>query len=149
MGDFSKFNKIIDTKKLKEDVKSASEKSKEFAEVPVGKYEVKIEKMELTESKSGKPMFSCWFKIIEGEQKNHLIFMNQIITEGFQIHIVNEMLRSFDTGLDIMFDDFDQYGELILDVYERIEEEKLEFALEYGKKNDFPTFKIVDVFSQE
>ena len=39
-------------------------------------------------------MVTCWMKIVEGEYKGSLIFMNQVVTQGFQIHIVNEFVRS-------------------------------------------------------
>lgn len=144
--DFSKFDKMVNLDGLKNDIKAAEEHQGDYDEVPVGSYEVKIEKMELTESKKGDPMFSCWFKIISEQQNGRLIFMNQIITQGFQVHICNEFLRSLDSGLNVHFDNFDQYGNLIFDILEKINEEKLEFLLEYGKKKDFPTFKITEVF---
>lgn len=144
--DFSKFDSMFDIEGLKADVKTAAENNKSFDEVPVGDYEVKITKMDLVESKNGDPMFSCWFKIVSGEQKDRLIFMNQLLTKGFQIHIVNQFLRSLETDIDVHFDNFKQYSQLIFDIHEKIDSEKLEFALEYGKKNNFPTFKIVEVF---
>ncbi|MDW0084909.1 DUF669 domain-containing protein [Clostridioides difficile] len=55
--DFSKFDKAIDVKGLKEDIKEASENSGKFKDVPHGTYEVEINKMELSESKKGDPMF--------------------------------------------------------------------------------------------
>lgn len=143
--DFSKFDKIVDLNGLQNDIKEAEEHQGDFDEVPVGTYEVKIDKMELTESKKGDPMFSCWFKVVSEYQNGRLIFMNQLITQGFQIHIVNEFLRSLDTGVDVHFESFQQYGNLIFDIKEKIETAKLEYALEYGKKKDFPTFKITEV----
>lgn len=144
--DFSKFDSMFDIEGLKADVKASAEKSKDFDAVPVGQYEVKITKMELTESKKGEPMFSCWFKILAGDQKDRLIFMNQVISKGFQIHIVNEFLRSLGTDTEVTFENFKQYSQTIFDIHEKIDSEQLEFALDYGKKNDFPTFKITDVF---
>lgn len=144
--DFSKFDKMVNLEGLKNDIKDAENGNGSYDEIPVGTYEVKIEKMELTESKKGDPMFSCWFKIVGDYQNGRLIFMNQVITQGFQFHIVNEFLRSLDTGLDIHFDNFEQYNDLIYDIHEKVESEHLEFTLEYGKKKNFPTFKIIEVF---
>lgn len=146
--DFSKFNKAVDLAALKKDVQEAEENggNGDYREVPIGDYEVKIEKMELTASKKGDPMLSVWFKILSGEYEGSMVFMNQVVTKGFQIHICNTFLRSLDTGLDIVFDDFEQYANLIMDVHEKVDAEKLEFALEYGEKNGFNTFKITEVF---
>lgn len=145
MSIFDKWDKEIDTKGLADDVKSASENRQEFKEVPHGTYEVKVDKMEIKATQKGDPMASVWFKIVNGEYKNQRLFMNQVITQGFQIHIVNEFLRSLDSGLDVEFVNYKQYNDLLLDVLEAIDG-KLEYALEYGENKGFDTFKIKEVF---
>ena len=144
--DFSKFNKAFDVNALKNDVKEAAENSGNYREVPHGDYEVKIDKLELTESKKGDPMVSVWFTIVSGEYEKSKIFMNQVITQGFQIHIMNTFLRSLDSGLEILFDDFEQYAQLLMDVHEAIDSQGLEFALKYGENKGFSTFEITEVF---
>lgn len=145
MSIFDKWDKEIDVKGLAEDVNSASQNTQEFKEVPHDTYEVKIDKMEIKETKKGDPMVSIWFKIVNGEYKNQRLFMNQVITQGFQIHIVNEFLRSLDSGLDIEFVNYNQYNELLLDVLEAIDD-KLEYAVEYAENKGYDTFKIKEVF---
>lgn len=142
---WEEFDKQVDLDGLKEDVKNGA--SGDYKEVPQGQYEVAIEKLELTESKKGDPMVSVWFKIVsENEYKNSRIFMNQVITKGFQIHIVNEFLRSLECGLDIDFDSYKQYNELLLDVFEAVNG-NFEYGLKYGKtKKGFNTFEITEVF---
>lgn len=144
---FDKFDSAIDTEGLANDVKEAAENGTgSFKEVPHGKYEVAIEKLELVESKKGDPMVSCWMKILQGEFKDNRIFMNQVITKGFQIHIANEFLRSMDSGIDVQFETYKQYGEMIMDMAEAVDG-NLEFALKYGKgKKDFSTYEITEVF---
>ncbi len=114
--------------------------------VPEGKYEVKIEKLELVESKKGDPMVSCWFKILGGKYKGNRIFMNQVVTQGFQIHIVNEFLRSLDTEIAIDFSGYHQYSNMLMDAAE--EASQFVYVLDYGKNKGFPTFKITDVFTE-
>ena len=147
---WDKFDEAIDTKGLQEDVKEAAENGTgSFKEVPHGEYEVEVNKMELIASKKGDPMVTIWFKVVSGEYKGSLIFFNQVITQGFQIHIVNELLRSMDTGLDIEFENYNQYGNLIMDVMEEVDG-KLEFALKYSKgKKDFSTYEITEVYEVE
>ena len=89
--------------------------NKDRVDVPVGKYEVSIQKMELTESKkSGDPMASVWFKVLNGEFKNQYIFMNQMLTNEYGIHRFNEFMRSLDTGIDISWTgSFAAYADLI------------------------------------
>lgn len=144
--DFAKFNSMVDLDALKADVQKASDGNFEKKEVPCGTYEVKIEKLELVESKAGKPMLSVWFRILTGDFEKQMIFMNQVITQGFQIHICNEFLRSLDTGVDVHFDDFVQYNDIIMDVAEKINIQGLEYALEYGESKGYNTFKITEVF---
>lgn len=145
---WEKFDEMIDTKALKEEVEKASEQG-DFPEVPHGTYEVKIEKLELVESKSGKPMMTCWMKIIDGQYKGQRLFYNQVLHVGFGIHKANEFLRSLESGLDIEFENFKQYNDLLLDVHEAIDG-KLEYAVKYGEdRKGFNTFEIVEVFDAE
>ena len=143
------FDNAIDTKGLAADVKEAAENGATYKEVPHGDYEVAIDKLELVKSKAGDPMVSVWFKVLNGEFKGSRIFMNQVIKEGFQVHIVNEFLRSLDTDIDIEFVTYKQYGNLLMDVMEAIEG-NLEYALSYkeGKKG-FSTYEITEVFEVE
>lgn len=147
---WDKFDEEFDVEGLQDEVKDAAKNSGgDFQEVPLGNYEVKVDKMELTKSKAGDPMVTIWFKIVEGKFKNSLIFYNQIIPRSFQIHLNNEMLRSLDSGLDVEFESFKQYGNLILDIAEEIDG-RFEFELEYGEnKKGYNTYKIKDVFELE
>ena len=148
--DFSKFDKQVDLEGLKQDIMEAEENGGgDFKEVPHGKYEVAITKLELTESKKGDPMVSVWFKVTNGEYKGSLIFMNQVITQGFQIHIADEFLRSLETTVDVQFESYSQYAEMLADIFEEIED-KVEFVLDYGEnKKGFNTFEIIDSFEVE
>lgn len=146
---WEKFDKSIDTKGLKADVKEAQENGGgEYEEVPYGTYEVKVDKIEMKESKKGDPMVTIWFKIIAGKYKNSIIFYNQVINKGFQIHLCNELLKSLDTGVNVEFDTYAQYNEVLMDVAESSQD--LEYALEYGEnKKGYPIYKITDVFEAE
>lgn len=148
--DFSKFDKQVDLEGLKQDIMDAEENGGgDFKEVPHGKYEVAITKLELTESKKGDPMVSVWFKVTNGEYKGSLIFMNQVITQGFQIHIADEFLRSLETTVDVQFESYSQYAEMLADIFEEIED-KVEFVLDYDEnKKGFNTFEIIDSFEVE
>ena len=91
---WDEFDKAIDTEGLAKDVEEAAENGGR-REVPHDTYEVAVTKLELVKSKKGDPMVTCWMKIVEGEYKNSLIFMNQVVTQGFQLHIANEFMRAF------------------------------------------------------
>lgn len=152
--DFSKFDDELDLAGLMEDIENA-EKGEggngDFKEVPLGNYEAKIDKLELSVSKSGKPMLTCWFKILAGEFKNSRLFMNQVIEQGFQIHIANDFLRSLESGLEIKFTPnggYKAYEQMVMDVAEEID--GLDYAVKYGETSKgFKTFEITDVFETE
>ena len=146
MNMFDKWNSNIDLKGLQDDVKDAENNKREYDKVPHGEYEVKIDKMELKASKKGDPMVSIWFTILEGKYKKSKIFLNQVITQGFQIHIVNELLKSMGTDLNIEFVDYKQYADLLLDVAEECDTNKLEFALKYEDNKGYDKFTITEVF---
>lgn len=147
MNTWEKFDKMIDTNGLQKDIQEASENGGgNYKEVPLGKYEVKVDKLELSESKKGDPMVKVWFKILSGEYKNSLIFMNQVITKGFQIHIMNEFLKSLGVEREIEFKSYVQYGQLLMDILEDIDSDKLEYSLIYGENKGFNTFEIEEVF---
>lgn len=149
MSVFDKWNKAIDVEGLAKDTEEveANGGTGEFAEIPVGTYEIKIEKMELKESSKGDPMFSAWFRIIAGDYENQLLFMNAVITQGFQIGNVNRFLRSLDVTDTVEFKDYAQYNDLIMDIMEEIEEAGLEYLIEYKKnKKDFPVYTVKEVY---
>lgn len=141
--DFSKFDKQVDLEGLKKDIENSA--NNDFKEVPHGNYEVAITKLELAESKKGDPMVKIWFKVVNGEYKGSLIFMNQVITRGFQIHIVDELLRSLETDIEISFESYSQYNDLLLDIFEAIDG-NFEYGLKYGENKGFDTFEITEVF---
>ena len=145
---WDEFDKSIDTEGLAEDVKEAAENGGR-RDIPHGTYEIAVNKLELVKSKKGNPMVTCWMKIVEGEYKGSLIFMNQVVSQGFQIHIVNEFLRSLiaecEDAPEIDFHTYNQYGNLIMDVMELIDN-SFEYKLDYQENNKgYNTFEIQEV----
>lgn len=115
--------------------------------------EVAINKLELTKSKKGDPMVTCWMKIVAGEYTNSLIFMNQVVTQGFQIHIVNEFLRALvehiepyceliqnnTDGIIVKLNDYERDFDILDDVvYEWKQRTRYENGFRYFHKYDIP-----------
>lgn len=139
------FDKLFDLEGLKKDISEVS--SNEYKEVPVGDYEVKIEKMELVESKKGDPMVSIWFRIVAGDYKDSMIFYNQLVNGGRPIYFNNLFLTSLNSGLDITFNNYADYAQLISDIYVAVDG-KYEYLLNYTLNNKgYSTYKILDVFT--
>lgn len=152
---FAAWDNAVDVEGLQKDIQEAAENGGgTYKEVPHGKYEVAIEKMELKATKEkNNPMVSIWMKVVgDCDYKGSIIFMNQVITQGFQIHIVNEFLHSLTKDCavpTIEFKSYAQYAELLMDIHELIAD-SFEYALDYGQtKKGFDTFTITEIFPLE
>lgn len=145
--DYSKWDNKY--KVSSDDVKSIEKNNKkDFDKVPYGEYEVSIKKLELISNSNDDPMVVCWFKILDGKYKNSMIFMNQVVTQDFQIHIIDEFLRSLDSGIEVEWlGSYSKYADLIDSIFDTITEEKLEYALDYSStEKGYGKYKITDVF---
>ena len=146
---FEKWNNTVDLEGLRKDVEQASNNNGgNYVDVPTDDtYEVKLTKAEVKATSKGDPMVTLWFKVQDGDYKGQTIFMNQVITQGFQIHIMDEFLKTLDSGVDVCFEDYAQYNDMLMDIVEACEEQKLAYALEYGVNNKgFNTYKITEIF---
>lgn len=149
---FEKFNDMFGVEGLaglKQDVDAAATSNTgDFVEVPHGDYEVKVVKIELGQSKKELPMAKVWFDILTGEFKGQKIFMNQMLTNGFGIHKMNEFLDSLETGIPVMFENFAQYADLFAQIFAEVDG-KAEYQLAYtaNKKNsNFSEYHIIQRF---
>ena len=146
---WEQFDKVVDVEGLKKDVVDAAQNvGGNFKQVIEGTYDVVMDKLELKSSKKNEPMLSCWMKVRDGEYKNSMIFYNQVLTSGFGIHNANEFLRALDSNIDVKFESFKQYNDLLLDIFEAIDS-KFIYVLEYGKNSKgYNTYKLVDVYEE-
>ena len=133
---FAKFNEMFDLSGLKTDIESAASNSGgDFVEVPDGSYEVKVVKLEGTVSKKSQmPMLTVWFDILAGDFKGQKIFCNQMLTTGFGIHKATEMLTALESGIPVSFENFEQFGDVIAQVFNAIDGTG-EYELAYGHNN--------------
>lgn len=158
---FAQWDNAVNAEDLQKDIHEAEQNGGgNFKEVPHGKYEVSIEKMELKATKkTNKPMVSVWMKIVsDGEFKDSMLFMNQVIDlaseyRGMQVHNMNEFLRSLiqdcaDAPV-VEFKSFAQYAELLMDIHELIAD-SFEYGINYGQtKKGFDTFEVLEVYPLE
>lgn len=147
--DYDKWEKKIDSKKFKEDIKEVEENGTQFKEVPHGTYEVRIVKLELTESKAGNIMATGQFRVLEGDYKGSSIFMNQLVDEDWKMDKFNKFLRSLEIidDSEIYFENWRQYGDLLLDLAEEATKQKLEYLLEYKETSKgYSEYKIKEVY---
>ena len=148
---FDKFNTMFDVEGLKKDIEQTASSDGEFIEVPKGEYEVKVTKLEIGEtgekSKTpGMPMAKVWYEILTGDYKGQKIFQNQMLTTGFGLHKMNELLENFETGISVTFENFNQYADLFKQIFDAIDG-KAEYQLSYGQNNKgYSTYNIVKRF---
>lgn len=153
MSIFEKYAEKINAEELKASQREINENSNEYTEIPLGKYTVKIEKMEAKESSTKNPMVSIWFKILEGKYKNSLIFYNGVFHQDWMRHRVVDFLASImdddshkaEINLILKGNDLDVINDFIMDIHEEIDG-KLEYLLEYGERKGYNTYKIKEVY---
>ena len=165
MGKFDDFNKAINKEQLSKDMAAA--KDNEYKEVPKGRYTVKFEKMEIGEcGENAKtphaPLFKLQARITGGVDKDgdvfkcgyekSCIFMNKVIyvaqetekwNNGKAIQVVVSFLENIGSDLPIVFENYDQFSDLVLDLAEECE--GLEFEVEYDP-DGFNSISIKDVW---
>ena len=151
--DFDKIDKSVDLEGLRKDVEEASANGTgDFPTIPAGKYEVALVSLEIKGTKKdNRPMLAASFKILSGEYKNQRLFMNRVIygtkDDGRMIKSAVGWLNTLDSGVDVAFQDYKQFADLVMDVAEAIDG-KIEYAVEYDD-SQFNSIKIVEIFDVE
>ena len=151
--DFKKWNEQFGGEQAKQALKDAESNAKEYSEVPDGTYICKREKLELGETKDGKPMIKGMFRIVEGNYKKQCLFVNQVFCKaangsGFPIHKGLEFLRSLEIfeDADVDFDgDYETFNDLLLDMAEEAENESMKFEVLKEKDGEYTRLSVTDV----
>ena len=142
MIDFKKFQQQFPAEEMKKQTEEAKK-------IPDGEYRCKVEKMEMKESKKGAPMCAIMFRIVAGDLKKQCIFYNRVLAgtknDGFMMKSNNDFLESLDSGIDVRFEDWEQYNDLILDIAEAIDADKLEYVVQVENDGNYSTLTIVDI----
>lgn len=108
MSIFAKYADKINAEELaksQQEIQDNANGGGDFPEVPVGKYEVKVEKLECKKAKtSGNLMVSIWFKIMTGKYENSVIFYNGVFHEDWMRHSVTDILVAITCGVNGDYD---------------------------------------------
>lgn len=151
--DFDKIDKTVDLEGLKADVEKAMKHgSGDFPTIPVGRYETRVERMEIKGTKvDNRPMLAVAFKILSGPHKGQRLFMNRVIygTKNDQNMILSAIgfLNNLDSGVSISFESYKQFAQLVMDVAEAIDG-KREYEVDYDESR-FNSIIITGVFEVE
>lgn len=71
----------------------------EDEEVPDGKYEVNVEKVEITRSQKGNPMLKWTLRIISGDHEGRLLWKNNVLASAENVKWLKSDLKK--AGLEI------------------------------------------------
>lgn len=157
--DFSKFDKEINAEQLQKDIEEAGKNAGGYDEVPDGEYIVKIEKMEVgLTTQTKEPCFKVQCRIVEDEEnegkfKKHCIFFNRKIygnkvsdswNDGRAISTVTGWLAKLESETPVVFENYSQFSDLVLDLFEECEEYGLTFRVEY-EADAFNPISILEV----
>lgn len=145
---FDEFDKAYDAKAMKEEVKEAADKAKEYEDLKPGTYAVYVKSMELKATRNNEPMMAVQLKVSEGEHKNKMMFANFMLTKPFLIHKANEFLRSLGSDILVEFDSYGQYADMIDDIYNWTEEHQCDYDIEFSLRDGkYSEYKVVAVYS--
>ena len=145
--DFDKIDRSVDLKGLQADVEDAKKNGGgDFPTIPAGKYEVKLESMEIkgTKADPNRPMLAVSFKILSGEFKNQRLFMNRVL---YGTKNDKNMIASAMGFLEKLDSSYKQFSQLVLDVAEAIDG-TLEYAVDYDDSR-FNSITVEEVFEVE
>jgi hypothetical protein len=141
MSDFSKFDKEIDVKQLTQDIKDIQSATPEYKEVPAGAYMCSLDKLEVGETKDGRPMLKAQFRIIGDKDGNkcdftkNCLFMNRVIygtkNDANMIASALGWLKSLEPSDDIVveFKGYAKFADLVMDIAEDVAE--LQYLVDY------------------
>ena len=144
--DFNKWNDQFGGAEAKKALEDVQKNNQEYTELPDGTYECKLEKLELGETKAGKPMVKGMFRIIAGNHRKQCVFYNQVFTRGFPQHKALEFLRSLDVFDESEIDfngDFADFNDLLLDIAEGAADADMEFIVKKSTDGEYTRIEIV------
>lgn len=153
MNIFEKYASKISAEELEASKREIEENnSGNYEEIPVGKYEVKVDKLEAKTSKKGNPMVSIQFRILDGKFENQCIFYSGVYTEPWMRHRVAKFLCDILDAPEFVNDanvilkgSLTEVNDFCMDIHEQIDG-KLEYLLDYGTSKGYQTYAIKDVY---
>lgn len=151
--DFSKFDEQVNIEQLKNDIHEAEENGGGgYKEVTEGTYVVKLESLELGETKDGRPMLKGMFRILEGEFKKSCLFYNRVLygtkNDANMIASAVGFLKTLEPEVGpVTFESYSQFANLVLDIAEDVSE-ALEYEIDY-KPDAFNSISIKEVFDAD
>lgn len=146
--DFSKFDEQVNLEQLKAEAAEIKKNggTGDYPELEEGTYLSKVEKLELGQTKDGRPMLKAMFRIIDGENAKQCMFFNRVLfgtkNDANMIASAVGWLESLEPSEDVgpvVFESYSQFADLVLDIAEDIAD------LEYDVYYDPEAFNNVSI----
>ena len=150
--DFKKFDEQVNLDQLKKDAEEIKKNggTGDYPEIEEGTYRGRFEKLEVKETKDGRPMLSAMFKITEGDHKKACLFYNRVLygTKNDANMIASacgwlENLEPSEEVGPVVFNSYSDFADLVLDIAEDIAE--LEYDVYYDP-DAWNTISVEDVY---
>lgn len=153
--DFSRFDSMINKDQLQKDIADAANNT-EYAEVKKGKYLCDLERLELGETKDGRPCLKAMLRILGDAEGNkspfnkHCVFMNRVVygtkNDANMISSAIGWLKSLKPSEEVFFESYTQFSELVMDIAEELID-NVELQIEYNP-DAFNNIHVIDVFDK-
>jgi hypothetical protein len=65
--------------------------------------------------------------------------------DGFMMVKAKEFLESLDSGIDVVFEDWEQFNDLILDIAEAVQEDDLRYIVVLDTDGKYQNMEIEDI----
>lgn len=161
--DFSKFDNNIDVKAIEEAKNNPA--TGDSLETPAGNYVANIERMEIGQTKDGRPMFKVMCRVIEAgelakddvrEYLSHFkagkmpcLFMNKVIAgtknDANMIGGVLKWLEKLETDTKPEFKNYNQFVDNVLDIFEECDNIELDVNYDSDAWNSISINEVYDV----
>lgn len=146
---WDELDRKVDVDGFSKDVHEAA-KQGGFEEIPLGKYEVKLDSLEMKATKKAKdPMIVAQFTVIEGDYKKRKVFVNQVCfmaskpdSNTTRMNVSLNFLRSLDSGLEVDFTSFRELSRLVDRIADKCVDE--EYLLEIKENKGFRNYEILE-----
>lgn len=162
--DFTKFDATINEAEITKQIEAAKENGQgQGKDTPAGNYVARIEKMEIRATKDGRPMFSVQLRVVDAgenasaevteylthfKNKKPCLFMNRVIygtkNDANMIQSVIGWLEKLEPAEPVVFKNYSQFNDLILDIYEDVAD-AVELEVEYDPEA-FNSISIKEVY---
>ena len=134
---------------MKKAMKEAEENQGEYDKLPDGEYTTTLDKLELGESQKGALMLKAQFRITKGDEKNKCIFVNKVLTgtknDGWMLLQAKNFLESLDSGIDIDFEGWEDFADMLTEMADAIKEDKLSYVLKVAENKKNPEYQDIEV----